>query len=54
VSGWRRRLPHGFQFSVKAPRGLTHAKRLYAPEAWLERIAACWLELADKRAVLLV
>jgi len=48
--GWRRRLPNGFQFSVKAPRGLTHAKRLYAPEAWLERIAACWRELGDKRA----
>jgi uncharacterized protein YecE (DUF72 family) len=39
---------------VKAPRGLTHAKKLYAPEAWIERIAACWHELADKRAVLLV
>jgi uncharacterized protein YecE (DUF72 family) len=51
---WRRRLPEGFRFSVKAPRGLTHAKRLYAPEAWVERIAACWHELGDKRAVLLV
>ncbi|HEY5195503.1 MAG TPA: DUF72 domain-containing protein [Solirubrobacteraceae bacterium] len=52
--GWRARLPDGFQFSVKAPRGLTHAKRLYAPEAWVERIAASWHELGDKRAVLLV
>jgi uncharacterized protein YecE (DUF72 family) len=51
---WRRRLPDGFQFSVKAPRGLTHGKRLYSPEAWIERIAACWHELGDKRAVLLV
>lgn len=51
---WRRRLPDGFQFSVKAPRGLTHAKRLYAPEAWVQRIAASWHELGDKRAVLLV
>jgi Protein of unknown function DUF72/Zinc-binding dehydrogenase len=51
---WKRRLPTGFRFSVKAPRGLTHAKKLYAPEAWTERIAACWHELADKRAVLLV
>jgi len=32
-TGWRRRLPPGFQLSVKAPRGLTHAKRLYAPRA---------------------
>jgi len=52
--GWRRRLPDAFQLSVKAPRGLTHAKKLYAPEAWVDRIAACWHELADKRAVLLV
>jgi uncharacterized protein YecE (DUF72 family) len=51
---WQRRLPGGFRLSVKAPRGLTHAKRLYAPEAWAARIAACWHELADKRAVLLV
>jgi uncharacterized protein YecE (DUF72 family) len=52
--GWRARLPGGFQFSVKAPRGLTHAKRLYEPEAWVERIIASWHELGDKRAVLLV
>jgi len=25
--------------SVKAPRGLTHAKKLYEPERWVERIA---------------
>ena len=51
---WQRRLPDGFRLSVKAPRGLTHGRRLYAPEAWAQRIAACWHELADKRAVLLV
>lgn len=51
---WRRRLPEGFRLSVKAPRGLTHAKRLYAPEAWAERIAACWHELGDRRGALLV
>lgn len=51
---WRDRLPAGFRFSVKAPRGLTHAKRLYAPELWVERIRRCWHELGDKRAVLLV
>lgn len=51
---WNRRLPAAFRFSVKAPRGLTHAKKLYAPEAWIERIAASWHELDDKRAVLLV
>ena len=53
-AGWRRRLPPGFGLSVKAPRGLTHAKRLYAPEAWVERICACWHELGDRRGVLLV
>ena len=33
-AGWRRRLSDGFVMSVKASRGLTHAKRLSAPEAW--------------------
>jgi uncharacterized protein YecE (DUF72 family) len=53
-AGWRRRLPEGFQLSVKAPRGLTHAKRLYAPEVWVDRIAGCWHELGERRGVLLV
>lgn len=53
-ASWRRRLPEGFRLSVKAPRGLTHAKRLYAPEAWVDRIARGWHELGDRRAVLLV
>ena len=52
--GWRRRLPDGFRLSVKAPRGLTHGRRLYAPETWLQRIAAGWHELGGSRAVLLV
>ncbi len=53
-ASWRRRLPEGFAMSVKAPRGLTHAKKLYAPEVWVERIVRCWHELGDKRAVLVV
>ena len=53
-AAWRRRLPDGFQLSVKAPRGLTHANRLYAPEVWLDRIAGCWHELGSRRGVLLV
>jgi uncharacterized protein YecE (DUF72 family) len=52
--GWRDRLPPSFLLSVKAPRGLTHAKRLYAPEVWADRIAAGWHELGPRRAVLLV
>jgi uncharacterized protein YecE (DUF72 family) len=53
-ASWRRRLPDGFAMSVKAPRGLTHGKKLYQPEVWLARIARRWHELGDKRAVLLV
>jgi len=51
---WQRSLPPGFLLSVKAPRHLTHTKRLYAPERWIERIKAGWHELGDKRAVFLV
>jgi uncharacterized protein YecE (DUF72 family) len=53
-ASWRRRLPDGFLMSVKAPRGLTHAKKLYAPEVWTQRIAESWHELGSRRAVLLV
>lgn len=53
-AGWQRRLPDGFQLSVKAPRGLTHAKKLYAPEEWVQRIASGLHELGDKRGVFLV
>jgi uncharacterized protein YecE (DUF72 family) len=51
---WRQKLPDGFRLSVKAPRGLTHGRRLYAPETWVPRIEAGWHELGDKRAVLLL
>lgn len=51
---WNERLPTGFVMSVKAPRGLTHAKRLYAPEVWVDRMKAGWQALGDKRAVMLV
>lgn len=40
--------------SVKAPRGLTHGKKLYSPEVWVSRLQSCWHELGDKRGVLLV
>lgn len=51
---WQQRLPPGFLLSAKAPRLLTHTRRLYAPERWIDRIQACWHDLGDKRAVLLV
>jgi uncharacterized protein YecE (DUF72 family) len=39
---------------VKAPRGLTHARRLFGPEQWLERMTAGLHELAGRRGPLLV
>ncbi len=51
---WGRQLPAGFEMSVKAPRGLTHARRLYEPERWLERIAAACRALGPKCGVVLV
>lgn len=53
-SGWRLRLPEGFLMTVKAPRGLTHGRRLYAPEAWIERMTPGLATLGEKRGVLLV
>jgi uncharacterized protein YecE (DUF72 family) len=50
---WRSRLPAGFAMSVKAPRGLTHAKKLHEPEAWIERLTRSWHELGDRRGMLL-
>jgi uncharacterized protein YecE (DUF72 family) len=35
---WRQELPEGFRLSVKAPRGLTHGRRLYTPETWIQRM----------------
>ncbi len=40
--------------AVKAPRGLTHFKRLYAPERWLAKICYGLRYLGRKRGVLLV
>jgi uncharacterized protein YecE (DUF72 family) len=52
--GWRQRLPEGFTMSVKAHRGLTHFRRLRAPEAWVERFESCWNALGDRHEALLV
>ena len=51
---WQRRLPPEFVLAVKAPRGLTHQRRLYAPERWIERIRGGLARLAPVRAILLV
>jgi uncharacterized protein YecE (DUF72 family) len=53
-AGWQRRLPAGFQMSVKAPRGLTHGKRLFGPEEWARRIGTGLYELGDRRGPLVV
>jgi uncharacterized protein YecE (DUF72 family) len=53
-AGWRAQLPDGFRMSVKAHRGLTHYRRLAAPEPWIERFERCWHLLGDRHGVLLV
>ena len=51
---WRRRLPDDFVLSVKAPRALTHVRRLFEPEQWVARIARSVARLRGRRGVLLV
>ena len=53
-ASWHRRLPPDFVMTVKAPRGLTHGKRLYAPEPWLARMIPSLRALGQNRGVLLV
>jgi uncharacterized protein YecE (DUF72 family) len=53
-ANWRKRLPDGFQMAVKAPRGLTHGKRLYEPEEWIHRIHDGMAALGDRAGPLLV
>lgn len=53
-ASWYRRTPNDFRITVKAPRGLTHGARLYAPERWIGRIARGLHQLHEKRGVLLV
>jgi uncharacterized protein YecE (DUF72 family) len=51
---WRRSLPEGFVMTLKAPRALTHSKRLYKPEGWIERIERGVELLGDRAGVLLI
>lgn len=50
---WRRRLPPGFELTVKAPRALTHAKRLFEPEPWIARMRERLDLLEDRLGVVL-
>jgi uncharacterized protein YecE (DUF72 family) len=52
--GWRQRLPDGFRMTVKAPRGLTHSRKLLHPEAWIERIEGSLRCLGDRLGLFLV
>lgn len=51
---WRQKLPSDFILAVKAPRGLTHQRRLYGPESWIERIRRGLARLGPLRHLLLV
>lgn len=51
---WHDRLPADFVMTVKAPRGLTHATRLYAPERWIETVTTGLEKLQTNLGVLLV
>ena len=51
---WYQRLPDDFCMTIKAPRGLTHGARLYAPERWLARMTGGLRALGRKRGILLV
>lgn len=51
---WHRQLTPDFLMTIKAPRGLTHATRLYAPEKWLRAVRLGVRYLGKNRGVLLV
>ena len=51
---WNRVSPEGFVWTIKAPRSMTHAARLYAPERWLGRVCKGLERLGAKLGVLLV
>lgn len=52
-AAWRDRMPEGFEMAVKAPRGLTHARRLREPEEWIGRITRGLHALGPRRGPLL-
>ena len=54
LARWGASLPQQFVMTVKAPRALTHAARLYKPERWVERVKRGLQLLGERRGVLLV
>ena len=53
-SGWRDRLPAGHEMAVKAPRALTHARRLQSAQRWSEIIERGLRLLGDRAGPLLL
>lgn len=53
-SQWASRVPAGFSFSVKAARGLSHARRLRDPEVWFERVTSAWRALDGRTGIFLI
>ena len=53
-ASWRDQLPAGFEVAVKAPRGLSHSRRLRDPAEWISRIERGLRALADRRGPLLI
>lgn len=53
-TSWQERLPEGFLMTIKAPRPLTHYKRLSEPEVWVDRISHSLSLLESKFGIFLV
>ncbi len=53
-SSWHDRLPAGFLMTIKAPRPLTHYKRLSEPQEWIGRISHSLSLLSEKFGIFLV
>ncbi len=51
---WTQQVPPDFLMTVKAPRGLTHARKLRDPEAWTTRISEGMSALGERRGMLLM
>ncbi|MCC3302259.1 DUF72 domain-containing protein [Arthrobacter sp. zg-Y895] len=53
-AAYQDRLQEGYVFSVKAPRGLTHGRKLRDPDEWIGRIERCFAALGDRSGVFLL
>ncbi len=53
-AAWRERVPRDFLMTVKAPRGLTHARKLRGTEAWRDRLEEGMQALGEVAGFLLL